>query len=1171
MPQQFDDDDGPMTEDEKQFLLNDSILRAPAAKLTRESTDDAMKKKRLSPVTLLLFKKIGGKDSGKLLRCLVDSGGSNTAINESAIPEDAEIKVDTNATPVATIGGTFNSNRSVKLRGGFLPEFDRHKTFYGVTATVFNNPECPYDIILGRDLLNELGIVIDFANFTIKWFDRIVSMKPPNHFHLHTNWAMVFDRNVVNLYDDDDPIADESFIMDAKYEATSPHEVAEKQTHLSEHQRRQLEQALADTVALFDGNLGHYKYAKIKLELEPGAQPVHAKAYSVPKQHEPAFLKELRHLVDIGVLEPCGPSEWASPTFIIPKKDGRVRWISDLRELNKVLKRKVYPLPLIDEVVARRSGYKYFTKLDLTMMYYSFELDDESKDLCTIVTPYGKFRYRRMAMGLKPAPDFCQYYIEKTLQDLKQEGVEVYIDDVGIFSNSYEEHMILIRKVVQRLQDAGFKINPLKCEWCVQETDFLGHWLTPKGIKPWRKKIDAVLQMSKPRTTTELRSFLGAVTFYRHAWPRRSHLLHPLTQLTSRSNLSQWDEQCDKAFEEMKKLMASDVLLHYPDPNKGFELYTDASDYQMGAVIMQDGRPVAYWSRKLNAAQMNYSVMEKEMLSIVHCLKEFRSMLYGTNLTIFTDHKNLTFRTLNTQRVLRWRMFMEEFGPTFKYLPGKENVIADCFSRLPRMEKPSEGKSAVSTRGKLIAFQELNIKMDPDDDEFFSFEADVQEPLVPPPTEEEFNKTFRCQFSCCRNSDLVDDPEVEGVLHEAFFNHPALNVMQNPITMERIQYYQVRDLPLMQRAQLDFEHHPVLVIDGRNIICYRQDPQANPNHWKICLPEGLVDQVLVWYHLVLGHRGQNSMYQTISRRFQYSGLKQKVENFRCEICQLNKPVNAQYGHLPARFAPLIPWFDVQIDLIGPWKITVNGIELEFSALTCIDPVTNLTEIAAIENKTAAHVFNVFEHAWLQRYPKPFRCIHDQGGEFIGEEFQRKLVQWGIDDVPTTSKNATANAICERMHLTVGNILRTRFNNNVAPNVAEAQQAVKDALAAANHAMRCAVSKSLANNTPGEVVFGRDMLLNIPVIIDLMDIQNKRQLQIDENLRRQNAKRREYDYRIGHQVLLKVPNPNKLDPRYQGPFVITQVYTNGTVEIQRTPTVRERLNIRRLVPFRPRQV
>ena len=243
--------------------------------------------------------------------------------------------------------------------------------------------------------------------------------------------------------------------------------------------------------------------------MEPNAEPVHAKPYSVPKNLEEAFLKELKHLCEIEVLEETGRTEWASPTFIIPKKDGRVRWISDLRELNKVLKRKVYPLPLIDDIVSCHKGYKYFTKLDLTMMYYSFEMDEESKDRCTIITPFGKYCYRRMAMGLKPAPDIAQYHIESILRDLKQEGVEVYIDDIGLFSNSYEEHMLLIAKVVERLQSNGFKINPLKCEWCVQETDFLGHWLTPDGVKPWKKKVDAVLKTSKPKTTSELHSSLA--------------------------------------------------------------------------------------------------------------------------------------------------------------------------------------------------------------------------------------------------------------------------------------------------------------------------------------------------------------------------------------------------------------------------------------------------------------------------------------------------------------------------------------------------------------------------------------------------------------------------------------------------------------------------------------
>lgn len=802
-----------MTEDEKQYLLNDSIIRIPTPKQPKENMDASMNKEgRLSPLTLVLFRKIGGKESSKPLRVLCDSGGGGTAVQARALPEGCEVIIDEKSTPMVTVAGIFNGNKKVKLRDGVFPEFDRHRRFYGTTATVIDQPDCPHDVIIGRDLLSDLGLIIDFEHHRVKWLDKQIPMKLHNHWGLHTNWSLAFDRGVLDLDDDDeydDP--DDAFIMDAKYEATSGDEVAAQQHHLNEDQRKQLANALSDTAELFDGKLGHFKYAKIHLDVEPGATPVHAKAYSVPKVHEDAFIKELKHLVEIGVLEPIGETEWASPTFIIPKKDGRVRWISDLRELNKVLKRKVYPLPLIDEIVSRRSGYKFLTKLDLTMMYYSFELDEESKNLCTIVTPFGKFRYCRMAMGLKPAPDFCQRHIEDVLRDLKSRGVEVYIDDVGIFSNSYAEHMELIKLVVQRLQDAGFKINPLKCEWCVQETDFLGHWLTPQGVKPWKKKIDAVLKMSKPTTTTQLRSFLGAVTYYRHMWPRRSHLLSPLTALTSKPNLSDWDAKCDKAFEEMKALMASDILMHYPNPNFPFEIYTDASDYQMGAVIMQNGKPVAYWSRKLNDAQRNYSVMEKEMLSIVYCLKEFHSMLYGAQLTIFTDHKNLTFRTLNTQRVLRWRLFMEDYGPTFKYLPGKSNVIADCFSRLPRMEKPSEGKSAVTTRGKLIEFDKLHVKKS--DDEMFSVET------VPPPTEADFNRTFRCMFSCCRDGgehSTIDDPEIQ----ESFLNHPPLEVMPNPLTMATIQHFQTQDQHLMLAAQQDPARFPIFSIDNRNIICH---------------------------------------------------------------------------------------------------------------------------------------------------------------------------------------------------------------------------------------------------------------------------------------------------------------------------------------------------------------
>jgi hypothetical protein len=182
--------------------------------------------------------------------------------------------------------------------------------------------------------------------------------------------------------------------------------------------------------------MGHsvYPHQQIHLEFEENTTPYHARPYAIPKVHDEVFKKELKHLVEIGVLRKCGATEWAAPTFIIPKKDGRVRWITDFQELNKFLKRRVYPLPFIQEVLHRRSGYKYFTKINLTrMFYYNLELDEASKELCTIVTLYGKFQYCRMAMGLKPSPDFVQSIIEDILSDI---DVEIYIDDVGIFSNS---------------------------------------------------------------------------------------------------------------------------------------------------------------------------------------------------------------------------------------------------------------------------------------------------------------------------------------------------------------------------------------------------------------------------------------------------------------------------------------------------------------------------------------------------------------------------------------------------------------------------------------------------------------------------------------------------------------------------------------------------------------
>jgi hypothetical protein len=289
----------------------------------------------------------------------------------------------------------------------------------------------------------------------------------------------------------------------------------------------------------------------------------------------------------------------------------------------------------------------------------------------------------------------------------------------------------------------------------------------------------------------------------------------------------------------------------------------------------------------------------------------------------------------------------------------------------------------------------------------------------------------------------------------------------------------------------------------------------------------------------------------------------------CTVCQRYKLLGPGYGKLPPREAPFAPWDEVAVDLIGPWTIKTNGQELVFHALTCINPVTNLTELVCINDKSAAHVGMRFENKWLARYPRPLCCIHENGGEFTGSDFQRILMLNGIKDVATTAKNPQANAVCERMHQTVTNILRPLLHAHFPQNIQAATDIIDTALATTSHASRSSVHPTL-NILPGALVFHRDMFLDIPLIADLATIRQQRQVLIDENLCRQNLKRRSFEYQVGQQVLVlnSAIHPAKLDPTStEGPFLIIQVHTNGTVTIQRSEHVTKRINIRRLCPFR----
>jgi RNase H-like domain found in reverse transcriptase len=180
------------------------------------------------------------------------------------------------------------------------------------------------------------------------------------------------------------------------------------------------------------------------------------------------------------------------------------------------------------------------------------------------------------------------------------------------------------------------------------------------------------------------------VNYYRDMWRRRSHLLAPLSALVSKKKQWNWTEECQRSFEEMKRIMSKETLLAFPDFEETFHIYTDASDYQLGAVIMQKGKSLAFYSRKLNAAQKRYTTGEQELLSIVETLKEFRNILLGQKLVVHTDHKNIIYGNLTNDRIARWRLLLEEFGPEYVHVAGEDNVVADALSRLDMQARTPE-------------------------------------------------------------------------------------------------------------------------------------------------------------------------------------------------------------------------------------------------------------------------------------------------------------------------------------------------------------------------------------------------------------------------------------------------------------------------------------------------
>ena len=1057
---------------------------------------------KLSPILRIRFQEKHGTPKYSYVKALCDSGSS-----ESLIEQKFAQKLRSRETPKErwnTAAGTFTTNRRAKINMQLIDLSD--------TLTITGNLHlCEkisprYDMVLGRNILSELGIVLDFAKGLIHMGNAQIPMTDVDNLPLNPKDGK-FDGEAVPVQESyfatniqepplaADAVAHVSQILDAKYALVDPMAIVELCTHLDEMQRVDLMEVLCKHVDLFDGSLGKWKGIQHRLELkDPNSPPFVCKPYPVPVKNKATLMLELDHLCSLGVLRKVNNSEYQSPSTIIPKKDQTVRFITDFRKLNKLIKRKPFPLPNIRETLLELEGFQWGTSLDLNMGYYHIELHPDSRKYCTIVFPFGKYEYLRLPMGLCNSPDIFQEHMSDLMHDL--EYVRAYIDDVAILTKgTWAEHLEKVDIVLTRLGDAGLKVNGLKSFFGRKEFEYLGYVLTPEGVKPIESKVQKILDIAPPKNIKQLRSFLGMVNYYRDMWIRRSHILAPLNALNKKGRKWTWGETEQKAFDDIKRVMSKETLLHYPDFNKTFEIHTDASNYQLGAVITQDNKPIAFYSRRLRDGQHNYTTTERELLAIVETLKEFRTILLGQKIKIFTDHKNLTFSQFNTERVMRWRMVLEEYGPELVYIKGHDNVVADALSRLDLLTEPDP-------------IENTDVKL------------------------HDFTNIYR--------DELPDDAY--------------------PLRMSLISAEQDKDTPLQERA-----NKPNSGFTRKRVRGGRTSFNLLHLNDKIYVPASLRKRILTWYHDVLMHPGMTRMLKTIQMHFTWPKLRDEVERFckRCNTCQLTKKTKKKYGHLPAKEAEAEPWDTLCIDLIGPYIIK-DDMKDRFTlhCLTMIDPATGWFEIAEIPSKRADDVANVLERTWLSRYPWPQHVINDRGSEFMAEVQEMLTNDYGCDVNRITTRNPQANAIVERVHQTIGNMIRTWLVND--PDLNEKEPFV-GLLSAVAFATRATVHTTL-NASPSQLVFGRDAVLNMDFHADWQIIKSRKQKRINANNVAENAKRIDHNYQVNDRILIKNDPSRKFGTNaYSGPYRVTEVRNNGTLRYQ-NGNIYDTINIRNVTPY-----
>lgn len=960
-----------------------------------------------------------------------------------------------------------------------------------------------------------------------------------------------------------------------------------------------------------------------RIDLIPGAKPPAKKAYGLSREQASVVKKYVDEMLGKGFIRPSH-SPYAAPVLIVKKPEGGLRVCIDYRALNALTIKNRNAPPLIRETLARLCSAKYFSKFDIIAAFNEIRMREGDEEKTAFLTRYGLFEYVVMPFGLCNAPGTFQAFINDTLREYLDEFCSGYLDDILIYSDTYEDHVTHVSKVLERLIEAGLFLDIDKCEFFVQEVKYLGLIITTDGVKMDPRKIEAIVDWKEPRCIKDIQAFLGFCNFYRKFIHNYSAIAVPLSKLTRDAEKTfafPWASGSteDNAFRALKEAFLSANMLAHFDPDLETWIESDASDYVVAAVLSQRNkegviRPVAFMSKKMSPAECNYEIYDKELLAIIRAFEEWRPECAGTPVEdpvkILTDHRNLehfmTSKQLN-RRQARWAEFLSEFNFHITYRPGVQGTKPDSLTRRsqdlptndddPRKQHQYQTllKSKHLDKGVRAAIAAVPRLMDEAEESPVSLAAMLYDLSEEGPEESETARAAPADVpdpgEQAPGAPVVDNEPADDAPAE---DAPEVNAHPEDL-IDRIRQAYPDDEVLqriMEAKRTGLRRIPVdLTREGVRLElgdCEISDELF----WvkdRLYVPDDEPLQAALIKHIHEsppgGHAGRAVTYDRISTHYYWPRMTSTVAQYvkACHPCKRTKAYReGKHGLLKPLPIPERYWQDISVDFITPLPLCLRNGRRFRHILVVVDRLSKKRKFIPMDSLEVDAVVQAFVE-WIWREEGyPATIISDRGTQFVNHFWARLCARIGTKPKLSTSFHPETDGQTENANAALKQYLRAYCNYNQDDWVDHLPIAEFEANSAKSST--AGVEPFLATKgyiphsglEPARPITGppheRREIRNADAFIKKLEalrVYLRDELKWSQAKMEEQANRDRHpapEFRVGDKVMLdaryiKTVRPNNsLDYKNLGPYEITRAINNSAYELDLPEAMNSLFNV-----------